>query len=96
MPLLLVGSPNHTSLSEGKISQLLPTIQNSEYYTRPDLRGLSNMLRGDQDALKAIHGLVVGRRGFGELKFLEPVNIEGLNICEVISITRGELLFIKG
>lgn len=54
------------------------------------------MLRGDRNALKAIHGLVVGRRGFGELKFLEPVNIEGLNICEVVSITRGELLFMKG
>ncbi|CAD7699982.1 unnamed protein product [Ostreobium quekettii] len=82
-------SDGESNLSKEDISRLLPAVPQPEYYTRPDLRGLSNMLHADRHALKQVHGLTVGRTGYGELKFLEPVNVEGLNVCDVVSITRG-------
>eukprot|EP00803_Ostreobium_quekettii_P005053 evm.model.scf_416.3 EVM.evm.TU.scf_416.3 scf_416:50932-55509(-) len=82
-------SDGESNLSKEDISRLLPAVPQPEYYTRPDLRGLSNMLHADRHALKQVHGLTVGRTGYGELKFLEPVNVEGLNVCDLVSITRG-------
>ena len=89
---LTTGGIECTPLCKSEVSKLLPVIQNSEYYTMPDLDGLSNMLRGDAHALPRVHGFVIGRKGYGEIKFLEPVNIEGLSICDTVSITRGKIL----
>ncbi|CAD7704100.1 unnamed protein product [Ostreobium quekettii] len=87
--LTIVGGPSTGQLSEGEITKLLPRIRDSEYYTRPDARGLANMLRGDGCALKRVHGLTVGRSGYGEVKFLEPVDIEGIDVCDTVTISRG-------
>lgn len=76
-------------LTAREIKQRLPTIVDKEYYVKPDIRGLTNMLRGDPNALREVYGLVIGRHGYGYIKYSVPINIEGADICSRITFRKG-------
>ncbi|KAI0082551.1 hypothetical protein K474DRAFT_1688085 [Panus rudis PR-1116 ss-1] len=61
-------------------------LAEGEYYVKPDLDTLRN--RGYEELL-ACSGLVVGRVGYGEIHFLEPVDLTGL---QRLSALKGELV----
>ena len=79
-------------LTDEEIITLLPNVSNSEFFIEPDQRGLTNMLQSDAKALRKLYGFTVGRRGFGKIRFLEPVNAERSDICDVFSFKKGESL----
>lgn len=60
---LTVDTPGDTILQEG------------DYYIKPDLATLK---KASYDELSSFEGLVVGRVGYGEIHFLEPVDLTGL------------------
>jgi nuclear pore complex protein Nup98-Nup96 len=51
------------------------TLQEGDYYIKPDLATLK---KASYDELSSFDGLVVGRLGYGEIHFLEPVDLTGL------------------
>lgn len=77
-------------LTGREIKQRLPKISQTDYYLKPDIRGLTNMLRGDPNALKEVHSLIIGRTGYGYIKYSVPIDIEGVDICSHLAIKRGE------
>ncbi|KDQ64139.1 hypothetical protein JAAARDRAFT_144613 [Jaapia argillacea MUCL 33604] len=50
-------------------------LQEGDYFVKPDLRTLVHM---GYEELSAMKGLVVGRVGYGQITFLEPVDLTGL------------------
>lgn len=50
-------------------------LQEGDYWVKPDLETLKKL---GYDELSSFSGLVVGRVGYGEITFLEPVDLTGL------------------
>lgn len=50
-------------------------LKKGDYWVKPDLQTLK---KSGYDQLSACEGLVVGRKGYGEIHFLEPVDLTGL------------------
>jgi len=53
----------------------LTALEEGDYWVKPDLATLK---RTGYDELSAFKDLVVGRKGYGEIHFLEPVDLTGL------------------
>jgi len=78
-----IGSPNcFTAQSAKDVTSLegdeQPTsaeLKKGDYSVKPDLQTLK---KSGHDQLSACEGLVVGRKGYGEIHFLEPVDLTGL------------------
>lgn len=51
-------------------------LQEGDYYTKPDFKVLQSMSEED---LSEVHDFVVGRVGYGEICWLEPVDLTGLS-----------------
>jgi len=50
-------------------------LGDGDYWVKPDMQTLK---RAGYDQLSSFEGLVVGRKGYGEIHFLEPVDLTGL------------------
>ena len=50
-------------------------LKKGDYSVKPDLQSLKN---SGHDQLSVCEGLLVGRKGYGEIQFLEPVDLTGL------------------
>ena len=71
-------SAQPTSESVAKEADKVPDVselKEGDYYVRPSLSDLKKRSFGE---LAATEGLVVGRVGYGEIEFLEPVDLTGL------------------
>ncbi|PFH49258.1 hypothetical protein AMATHDRAFT_63536 [Amanita thiersii Skay4041] len=51
-------------------------LEEGDYWVKPDL---STLKKAGYDELSSFEGLVVGRIGYGEVHFLEPVDLTGLS-----------------
>lgn len=82
-------SKNRGLLSDDQYNpcQYVPVCARSDYYTIPSQAELSvlSMLE-----LQHIERFTVGRIGFGEIEWTEPVDVRGLLINECVEIDRGE------
>jgi len=77
-------SPTRSGPLAAKETNTTPEIQEEvsatelvqgDYWVRPDLATLKKV---GYDQLSSFEGLVVGRKGYGEIHFLEPVDLTGL------------------
>lgn len=69
-----LSSPTKSAAPLDRESQQIE-LQEGDYYVKPDLEILK---RKSYDELSSFEGLVVGRVGYGEIHFLEPVDLTGL------------------
>jgi len=72
-------------ISRGDISAELPTLNNSEYWMNPSIEELRSYSSED---LAHVEHLTVGRTGFGQVEFLEPVDVRGLDLNKLIIIDK--------
>ncbi|KAI0774746.1 nucleoporin autopeptidase-domain-containing protein [Trametes elegans] len=74
-----LGSPTrpapHPATSSAKGPRDPAELQEGDYWVKPDLDTLKKM---GHDELMSFSGLTVGRVGYGEITFLEPVDLTGL------------------
>ena len=63
------------TLLEGDEQPTSTELEKGDYWVKPDLHTLK---KSGHDQLSACVGLVVGRKGYGEIHFLEPVDLTGL------------------
>lgn len=69
-------------------SEYLPFQTRDGFYTVPSLSELATMTMKE---LQAVEGFTVGRDGYGEIKWVEPVDVRGLDLDNVVDIQRGEV-----
>lgn len=63
-----------------------PTLTRPGYYTVPSMRRLRRMTDAE---LRAVPRLVVGRQGVGEIAFLYPVDLLGVDLDAAVALERG-------
>ncbi|KAL4245762.1 nucleoporin GLFG family protein [Abortiporus biennis] len=68
-------TPPRSSAAANQVEEEPTELQEGDYYVKPDLNTLRKL---SYDELVAFPGLVVGRVGYGEIHFLEPVDLTGL------------------
>ena len=73
-PAEKVSSTKKTSSGAGE-DESSKEIQEGDYYIKPSLSVLRSLSNRE---LSSFEGLVVGRKGFGEIQFLEPVDLTAL------------------
>lgn len=75
----------HTLSSSVASVEATPQVEEGQYYCIPSLDELNKYSYRE---LKSVEGLKVGRKGFGEIRFLEPVDLTSLDgLSEVIEGT---------
>lgn len=74
-PNRFTASAPETAQSEAGESSTSATLQEGDYWCKPDLPTLKS---SGYDQLSSFSGLVVGRVGYGQIEFLEPVDLTGL------------------
>lgn len=67
--------PTTDSVKEPEKAPEVTELREGDYYVKPSLGELKKYSFGE---LSAVQGLVVGRVGYGEIEFLEPVDLTGL------------------
>ena len=82
----------------GSVEALLPSAPTKPGFSfSPDveeLRGLA--AREGVAALSRVEGFVVQCAGYGEICFLEPVDVRGLDIDTVVEFKHGQLFLYDG
>lgn len=71
LPLNNVNSSPNTSL--GGVAEA--DLQEGDYFTEPPIQDIRNWSFSD---LQSVHPFVVGRKGFGQIEFLDPVDLTSL------------------
>lgn len=87
-------NPSSWSLNRGADSpdqynpeKYLPYQTKDEYYTVPSISELSARTMTE---LQRVENFTVGRKGYGEISWVEPVDVRGLDLDVVVDIQRGE------
>lgn len=85
---LTLGQPSLPSkaVNGTETTSTSPPLQHGDYWVKPDLAKLKTY---DYEELSSFKDLVVGRVGYGEIHFLEPVDLTGL---PKLSALLGELV----
>jgi nuclear pore complex protein Nup98-Nup96 len=73
-------------------SNNLPRLVREGYYCQP---ALEELLQCTEKDLAAIDRFVIGRSGVGEIRFLYPVDIRGIDLGKCVEIQKGQI-FLRG
>jgi nuclear pore complex protein Nup98-Nup96 len=65
-----------------------PKLTKAEYFTVPSIKRLQLM---SDNELKAVGRFTVGRVGVGEVTFLYPTDLRGVNLDNVVVIEKGKI-----
>lgn len=66
----------------------LPSQTRSGFYTVPSLAELASQTMAE---LQQVENFTVGREGYGEITWVDPVDVRGLNLDAVVDIQHGEV-----
>lgn len=68
--------------------KLLPRLQRSDYYCSPTLEEMAVLNEND---LAALDRFIIGRRGIGEIRYLYPVDVRGIDLDDSVTIKKGSI-----
>ncbi|GBG75208.1 hypothetical protein CBR_g19844 [Chara braunii] len=95
-PLFGGGRGEAASSSRGDsgidIEALLPKLRDPEYYTEPKAQELAAKERANPGYMSCVKDFVVGRRGYGSLKFLGETDVRGLDLEGIVQLNNCEVL----
>ncbi|KAH9611613.1 hypothetical protein KSS87_009977 [Heliosperma pusillum] len=77
---------------EGEIEAILPKLGQSDYYTEPQIQELADKERAEPGYCRHVKDFVVGRRGYGSIKFLGESDVQGLDLESVIQINEWDVI----
>ncbi|KAL4425557.1 hypothetical protein ABPG75_009573 [Micractinium tetrahymenae] len=78
-------------LSDAQLASLLPSLKQPDYYTEPSLQQLAAIARDDPACLGEVANFCVGRRGVGSVRWLEPVDVRGLDLDATVQLSKGSI-----
>ena len=79
------------SISDSEVSKLLPKLTQPDYYIEPSLTQLAAMARDDPSSLSEVANFVVGRRGVGSIRWIDPVDVRGIDLDSIVALSRGSV-----
>ena len=79
--------------NDGDMRLLLPSLgpEAEDYYVEPSMEELARQARVQPNSLKAVPRFVVGRKGLGQVEYLEPVDVTGVPLDDIIQFREREV-----
>uniref|UniRef100_A0A7N0U2J8 Nucleoporin autopeptidase n=1 Tax=Kalanchoe fedtschenkoi TaxID=63787 RepID=A0A7N0U2J8_KALFE len=74
------------------IESLLPKLHSPDYYTQPQLQELAAKERAEPGFCSRVKDFVVGRRGYGSIKFLGETDVRGLDLEAIVQFNNKEVI----
>lgn len=74
------------------IEALMPKLRHSDYYIQPRVQELAAKERAEPGYCRRVKGFVVGRHGYGFVKFLGETDVRGLDLESIIQFNKCEVL----
>ena len=67
----------------------MPKLTKPGYSTQPSLQQLAALAREDPELLASVANFVVGLKGVGQIRWLQPVDLRGLDLDEIVHLSQG-------
>ncbi|KAL9174942.1 hypothetical protein ABFS82_02G083800 [Erythranthe guttata] len=77
---------------EADVLDLMPKLPDGDYYTEPSLKDLAAKEISEPGYCSRVNDFVVGRKGYGSIKFLGETDIRNLDIESVIHFNNREVI----
>ncbi|CAI5481033.1 unnamed protein product [Closterium sp. Yama58-4] len=74
------------------IESQLPQLKSADYFTEPSLSALAALERSLPGSLARVRDFVVGRKGFGSVRFLGETDVRGLDVEAIVQFHKCEIL----
>ncbi|XP_074266493.1 nuclear pore complex protein NUP98A-like [Silene latifolia] len=73
-------------------SASVPKLQRPDYYTQPSIQELLSAESNDPGFCSHVQDFVVGRHGYGEVKFEGETDVRGLDLDALVSFNKREVI----
>ncbi|KAJ6832527.1 nuclear pore complex protein NUP98A isoform X2 [Iris pallida] len=77
------------------IEALMPKLRHADYYTEPRIQELAAKERADPGFCRRVKDFVVGRHGYGSIKFLGETDVRRLDLESVVQFNNREVIVYK-
>jgi nuclear pore complex protein Nup98-Nup96 len=77
------------------IERLMPKLPDTDYYTEPSLEELAAKERAEPGYCSQVKDFIVGRRGYGSIKFLGVTDVKGLDLQSIVEFNNREVIVYK-
>ena len=74
------------------IEAVMPKLRNSDYFIQPKTQELAAKERAEPGYCRSVKEFVIGRHGYGFLKFLCEVDVRGLDLESIVQFNKCEVL----
>ncbi|CAA3022457.1 nuclear pore complex NUP98A isoform X1 [Olea europaea subsp. europaea] len=74
------------------IEALMPKLRHSDYYTEPRIQELAAKERAEPGFCRHVKDFVVGRHGFGSIKFFGETDVRGLDLESLVQFNNREVI----
>lgn len=74
------------------IEALMPKLRLSDYYTEPRIQELAAKERAEPGFCQCVNNFVVGRHGYGSIKFLGQTDVRRLDLQSLIQFNNREVI----
>lgn len=74
------------------IEALMPKLRLSDYYTEPRIQELAAKERAEPGYCRRVKDFVVGRQGYGSIKFLGETDVRGLDLESLVQFNNREVI----
>ncbi|XP_024004723.1 nuclear pore complex protein NUP98B [Eutrema salsugineum] len=83
---------SNSSPSGADIGSLLPKLHHAEYFTQPRIKELAAKERVNPGYCRRVKDFVVGRHGYGTIKFLGETDVRKLDLEMVVQFSNREVV----
>ncbi|XP_062201968.1 nuclear pore complex protein NUP98A-like isoform X2 [Phragmites australis] len=77
------------------VERLIPKLPHADYFTEPSLEELAAKERAEPGYCCRVRDFVVGRHGYGSIKFLGETDVRGLDLESIVEFNNREVIVYK-
>ncbi|KAK3166517.1 hypothetical protein QOZ80_1AG0046790 [Eleusine coracana subsp. coracana] len=81
--------------NSASVERLMPKLPHADYFTEPSLEELAAKERAEPGYCSQVRDFVVGRHGYGSIKFLGETDVRGLDLESIVEFNNREVVVYK-
>lgn len=78
-----------------EIGAVMPKLRQDDYYTEPRIQELAAKERAEPGFCRRVKDFVVGRHGYGSVKFYGDTDVRGLDLESIVQFNHREVIVYK-
>ncbi|KAE8795609.1 Nuclear pore complex protein Nup98 [Hordeum vulgare] len=77
------------------VEKMVPKLSQADYFTEPSLEELAAKERAEPGYCSQVVDFIVGREGYGSIKFLGETDVRGLDLESIVEFNNREVIVYK-